>query len=337
VLLPVQNLSGVAAGVRDLERTIRSALESRGVSLLAQDQLERVLARHRIRYTGGVSQEFGRALFQDAAVTAALIVAVDEFDPVDPPRVGLTARLVATGENPRVVWIESLSRAGNQAPGLFETGLVHELEALMPLVVDELADRVVTRLGDGMAPRERMRRFAPRSVYQSAAPTGRDGARLRVAVLPLTNRSGRADAGEVVALQLLRQLAEHPQVEPIEPGVVRETLLAARLIQEGGLSLAQADLLREFLDVDLIVIGRVMSYVDRSSVTVPDVAFSIQAIDASSRKVVWSSRSRRRGDEHVVFFDAGRVETAQTLTAGLAAAAVERMVSGSGRRSTRRR
>jgi hypothetical protein len=120
----------------------------------------------------------------------------------------------------------------------------------------------------------------------------------------------------------------YKNVEVVEPGLVREALLETRTIQQVGLSLAQIDLVKAFLDVDLVLIGTVIDYQDASGTPGgPVVAFTVQVVDTEARQVVWSSRSRRFGDENVKFFDAGRVHTAQGLSSGMAGAIVDRMLA----------
>jgi hypothetical protein len=138
-----------------------------------------------------------------------------------------------------------------------------------------------------------------------------------------------------MALHFVERLARLPGVEVVEPGVVRQTLLKTRMIQEGGLSLAQADVLRAMLDVDLVVAGRVAEYQDLHGVLgAPLVEFAVQGIDAAKRQVVWTSFSYNRGDDGVFFFDSGRVYTAHALASKMAGAVVEKFL---GARSGRER
>ena len=63
---------------------------------------------------------------------------------------------------------------------------------------------------------------------------------------------------------------------------VRRVLLETRLIQEGGLTYAQAELLRGLLDVDLVVTGTVFDYADAATGgAAPLTGFTTTGIDAS--------------------------------------------------------
>lgn len=326
--LPLQNLTGELAPIREIGETLQRQMTARGVRLLEDSQLRQVMQRHRMRYTGGLSKEMGRAFFQEANVAAVMLTSLDEYDEIYPPRISLTARLVSTGENQRILWMESVTLAGDEQPGILGMKLVTDPRVMLARATAALADSFARNGTATQHAGPSKRRFPPRSVYRASQSTFEAGTAQRVAVLSFANQSTRKEAGELVALQLIRQLSRTTAVSVVEPGLVREALLETRTIQQGGLSLAQIDLLRAFLDVDLVLIGTVIEYQDASGTPGgPVVAFSVQAVDTEARQVVWSSRSRRFGDEKVVFFDAGRVHTAQGLSSGLAGAVIDRMLA----------
>lgn len=145
-------------------------------------------------------------------------------------------------------------------------------------------------------------------------------------MLPFSNESGRRHAGEIIALQLVRHLAGRPNVRIVEPGEVRAALLRTRMIMEGGPSLSQAVLLRDLLDVDLVLTGTVNDYIDKRSVDgIPRAVFSVRAINTRTRQVVWASTSYNRGNGGVFFFDVGMVHSAQELASEMARQTVVRM------------
>jgi hypothetical protein len=125
-----------------------------------------------------------------------------------------------------------------------------------------------------------------------------------------------------VAGQVLRALSGRPGFLPLDPGTLRASLLEHRVIQDWGLSLAQADALRVGLDPDFLVTGRVLHFTDRGPDTAPQVAFSLRVLDVRSRQALWSSFGDVRGNEGVVAFDIGRYRCAHALSRDMAEAAV---------------
>lgn len=335
VIFPFENLSGVAAPAPEIRKELREALAGRGLDILPEAEVETVLARHRIRYTAGVAGDVGRALLAETGAPFVLVGSVDLFDQSENPKLALTVRLVGTGETPRLLWMHSEALSGQERPGFLGLGVIGEYPALQNRVVNRMADRITAALratGGGQTPltagEPARRRHRPRTLYRGEGGAG--GGLGRVAVLPFVNETGRPKAGELVSLHFVRELAARPGVDIVEPGVVREALLRARVIQEGGLSFGQAEVLRAELGVDLVVTGRVLEYQEAGvAALVPRAGFSVLGIGAARRQVVWSSTSFNRGDDGVFFFDAGLVGTAHQLTAAMVRAAVEQVSAAS--------
>src|SRR6266508_3597677 len=53
-LLPVVNLSGQSAPLRELQASLEAELRARGLTVASGGAVDELLARHRLRYTGGV-------------------------------------------------------------------------------------------------------------------------------------------------------------------------------------------------------------------------------------------------------------------------------------------
>ena len=161
--------------------------------------------------------------------------------------------------------------------------------------------------------RHRPRRWyrSPRLEVSAAQPA-------LVAVLPFIDESGRRRAGDIVPHLLVRYLAAAPTVDVLEPGVVRETLLRNRVIMEGGISLAQVEVIRSLLQVDYVVTGTVADlgeFLGRNSS--PRVQFTVRVIDARTNQAVWSSISHNEGDDEVFFFGCGRIRSATALASDM--------------------
>ncbi len=327
-LLPLENLSGMAVPMDRIEGSLREAVAARGPTLLEPAVLEGFMARHRVRYTGGLDVETAKALLEETGATSALVTSVTLYLEGEPPAVAMTSRLVSAGAEPRLLWMQDVAMTGDEAPGPLGLGVVHDPAVLLERTASGLAVSLSRALqaawqeSDVRAPK----RFRPKRLYRS--PSGiTAGAPRRLAVLPFQNQSPRRNAGELVALALVRALAGRPEVVVLEPGVVRQTLLQARLIPAGGVSLPQADVLRLLLGADLVVSGEVLDYQDRQgAAAAPVVNFAARILDTARRQVVWSSISYGSGDDGVLFFDLGRVRTAHALADRMALGLVQTML-----------
>ena len=334
-VLPFEALSDSVAPVTAIREALLGSLAARRIALLDEEALETFMRHHRVRYIGGLALETGRAFRSETGAGAVLVTSVDLYAEKDPPRLALTSRLISTGDRARILWMDSARMAGNEAPGFLGLGRIDDQRALRDRVIDRLADSLARHLSRGEGrPAEAPdrarppRRFRPRISSRSPGmPSGGDGP-VRIAVLPFSDGSTTRHAGEILFLQVLRSLVEAGSAEVLEPGVVREVLLKARLVQEQGPSIPQADLLRALLEVDVVLFGEVTEYVEAGAGTAaPEIEFSVRGIDTARGQAIWSSVSHGRGDDGVFFFDMGRVETAHELASELARGVIERLLS----------
>jgi hypothetical protein len=339
-VLPVENLSGIEAPLDPVQAALRIALQDRGFELLSDEPLAEFMRRQRLRYVGGLSAEMGEALRTETGATSVLITSIDLYQQADPPRFALTARLVTAGGEPRIVWMDSAAASGDEKPGVLALGVIDDVMVLENRIVGRLGDSLASTLSQEatQAPTEDLssgpRRFRPRTLYRAgpadllaplpAASPHTSPDRVRIAVLPFANDSTTRNAGDLLTLQMVRHARTAPGVEVIEPGVVREALLRAHLIQEEGLSLPQADLVRLLLEADQVLFGEVTVYVEAwAGSPEPEVDFSARALSTRTRQVACAAISHGRGDDGAWFFGLRRVPTAHELASLLTRGFVE--------------
>jgi len=359
-ILPVENLSGVKAPLKTVDQLVAYQVRNGGFRVVADEPLANFMRVHRLRYTGGVSLITARASREEIDADAILVTSLETFREGPLPKVTLHARLVSTGEDPMILWADSVGLAGDDAPGLLGLGLITESLPLLKKAARALVSSLVDASrewpggGDTVAPNDvgkgrrggragnRSRRWAAH-LSTEAGIAGQYAARFRprthfrsdvvdfsaphtVAVIPFLNVSERKYADKILALHFINELQLHVNLKVVEPGMVRERLLTTRAIMAGGPSLAVADLFfhQEFPAVDLILSGEVFDYQDRERVAKVD--FSVQVFEKATRQVVWFSRSYNRGDEDVLFFDLGRQRTAHGLITRMVGSAMERML-----------
>lgn len=328
-VLPFENLSAVSAPLEEMRASLIGRLQALGIRVLEEDRLREAMARHRIRYTGGLGRREADALVRETGAAAALVTSLERFVEQSPPMVALSARLVGTGDPPLVLWVDSAALAGDQRPGLLDLGLVEDprvlVERVLGRVARSLADHLVAD-GGAVGRGAPAGRFRPRGFYRSEVLD--QGIGRRIAVLPVVNQGDRKFAGEVLALHFLEQLRKQG-FEVLDPGVVREELLRFRIVSPDGASLDTAGLLFNELDVDLLLTAKIRDYQDgRGFGSPPRVTFFVQVLERQTKEVVWSSHSTNRGDEGVFFFGAGTVSTAHDLASRMVAHVVRQLRGG---------
>ncbi len=330
-IFPVQNATGGTAPIRRVSDALEAVLDQRlpgvGYELVPRGELDAALARERLRFTGGVDRKSAKLLRDELGVEAVLVPTLEVYSAEAPPRVSLAVRLVTTGERPVVLWAGEESRSGDDSPGLFGLGLVtkpEELEKRVVAVVARAIERHVAKR-DVAEPCGKAGRFVPRRSFR--APELDDLGRTTVAVLPFTNETTRRGAGDVVRGQFVAQLARSGTFAVLDPGIVREELLAHRMVLEEGVSLDQAIALVDELDADLVVSGYVQVYeATAGRAGPPRIEFSAYVIDGHTAELVWSSTSNGDGDAGVFFFGAGRVRSASTLSCRMVRGVVDGIV-----------
>jgi hypothetical protein len=328
-VLPLTNRSQRGAPLSEIRDRLIRELELQGFELIEEDDLENFMRRHRMRYTAGLSEEMAEVLADETGARGALITTLDLYDERNPPKMALTSRLVSTGDRPRILWMESAVRVGDEAPGGFDLGLVSDPWALAETVIDEIVEAVprgesgggTSRGKPGVPSRKTRWKFRPRTYYASPElPVVRDEAG-RIAVLPFSNDSTTPYAGEILTDQVIRHLVE-VGADVVEPGIVRQVMLEARQFYSEGPSVPETDILRLHLEADVVVFGEVTRYREKLGAEPAQAEFLVRAIDTASRELIWASNSFAGGNRGVFFFGIRQVHAAQALASELARALV---------------
>lgn len=326
-VFPFENLSGTPVPIKEIRQGLIGNLKRQGFFVLDDDALEKFMARHRIRYTGGIDQGTAKAFKEETGTEGVLITAMELLTDVNPPKVALISRLVSTGDNPVILWMDGVGLAGDDSPGILGLGLIEDTQVLLKKALQSLSnsltDYVLTRKGkDGL--RSVQRRFRPKTSYRS--PEMERDKKYTLAIIPFFNKTERKNAAEILALQFARQLTALGYFDVIELGVIRQKLLNARIIMDEGISLPDVDFVANSLNADLILTGKVMDYQDYQGFSgKPKVDFSIVVIERKSRKIVWSSTSHNEGDDGVLLFDWGKINTAHAMVSKMARSIGEMM------------
>ena len=315
-IYPVENLSGIVAPVKEIRQVCIEKLKGHGVDVLEEEVLEKFMTKYRIRYTGGVNREIAKAFRQDINVDGVLIISLGFYSDANPPKISLISRLVSTGEDPSILWMDGVGLAGDDSPGILDLGLIEDPNLLMDKALKTILNSLVRYLSggpEGRVGQSAKKKFNPKIFYRS--PVLEFNRKYTVAIAPFFSISDRKYVGEIMGLHFARELKRTGNFNVIEPGIVRQVFLELRIVMEQGVSLANAELIFGMLNADLVVSGEVIDYEDYQGIWgKPKVSFSAQLIERRTREVMWSSHSYNEGDDGVFFFDRGRVNTASAMT-----------------------
>jgi TolB-like protein len=314
-VFPLENLSGTTVPLKAIRELFIEELKRRGFRVLSEEALETFMTRNRVRYTGGIDETTAAALKKETGADGVLIMSMELYSETPPPKIAITARVVATGETPRILWVDGVGLAGDDAPGLLDLGLIEDPQTLLKKGLGTLAtslQRCYTEKTQGPAVEKVKKTYQPKITYRALSV--QPGKRYTIAVTPFFNLSERKNAGEVLVLQFMKHLQQFAEIQVVEPGLVRNAFLTLRIIMQEGVSLTDASSLSSVLDVDLILAGTVLDYEDyQGSYGRTKVSFVAQLIEKQSKKIVWSSMSWNQGDDGVYFFDLGRINTAHAM------------------------
>jgi hypothetical protein len=330
-VFPIENLSGEGVPEHEFRVTLIQRLVSAGLRVIDDAALDAFMVRHRVRYAAGLETATAQALVQELGVDGVVFASIELSDSSASPKLALMARLVSVRDVPTVVWADDVGLAGDEAPGLFDLGIVNDFEVLQTRALDHVGASLDGWLKTG-APARPMRNrptFRPRSEFRSRTLT--PGTPHSVAVLPFFNLSDRRNAGEILAWLFTRHLAAFPEFRVVDAGVTRQQLLNARVIMDGGIALADAENVASLVDTDLVLAGRVLSYRDfEGSAGQTRVEFSTVLFEKSTRRIVFSSISDNTGADGVGWFERGGSKTAHVMATQMVRRTVE-AIAGEGR------
>ena len=328
-ILPIQNYSATPAPLHDLRQTFAERLRQQGIRLLPDEELEAFMARHRLRHVGGIGREISMAFAEEADVDGVIITYLEEYRKKGPPKLSMMARLITTAGLPMVVWMDGISFAGNETPGLLGLGLEDDIHVLEKRALAQLAFSLAGHFA-GQPPlgvkqaKQETEEVDTRPTIQYKSPKLRVEKRHTVAIMPFLNESERRFAGELIGLHFLQHMVTSPEeYGVIEPGVVRNELLASRVVIPYGLSVADDSLLFSQLDADLLLSGTVIDYTDPGGENMPSVYFIVYAIARQGYEMVWSSHSINSGDDGLHLFGLGRIHTAAKLSSQMTGKVVQ--------------
>lgn len=328
-VFPIDNVSGGSVPADEVRQYLIDSLTANGISVLGTARLDAFMTQHRVRYAAGVDAPTAEALRTETGVQGVVFASIELSSDVAPPKVALVIRLVSVTGAPTVVWADDAGLAGDDAPGFFELGMVNDYQELLGRALNQVTDSLLAYLATGEVRTKvsAASKFRPRSAFRDVALD--PGRTYSVAVVPFVNLSDRRNAGDVLTLLFLRHLSAFPQLHVVDSGVVRQQLLEARIIMDGGPSFRDAETIAALIDADFVLGGRVTRYQDYEGAGGRTrVEFSTVLIERKSRRVVWSSDSYGDGMDGVRLFERGTSKTAHAMATQMVRLTAEMIAQG---------
>jgi hypothetical protein len=147
-LLPIENLSGERAPVEVAEQWIRERLEQRGFRLIDEKLLDAFMHRYRIRAASGLTREESRAIASVTGAEAVLVTSLAGYRKRPPPEISLFSRLVSSGDQPEILWMDSVGLSGEDGVRLLGIGRKREPRVLLERLVHRMTGSLARSLAD---------------------------------------------------------------------------------------------------------------------------------------------------------------------------------------------
>jgi len=288
-LFPFENLSEDKNAVAFVMPLVRDRLESTGLDVLDEDTLEKFLLKERIRCTGYITKNLAGKLGEELNVKTVFIGSINSFYSGENPRIGFSARLVdsLTGD---IIWADHASATGDDFTGILGLGTITTIDALAVKVIGKLLSSLSITL--------------PNKEIEST---------YRIAVMPFQNNSRMKDAGTAVTYMFIVELFKNRRFIPIEYGEVRRLVVELRVKEKGELDLKKTAAISGASGVDGIIVGTVEKFSEGEGTMSPEVSVNARLIDAHKDKLLWSDCNETKGDDNILVFDMGRMNSAETV------------------------
>jgi TolB-like protein len=286
-LFPFANLSEDRDALAAVMPAVKRRLEASGFQVLDEEKLNNFLLKEKIRNTGYVSRDVAVRLGGELKVKAVLVGSVNSFFTGDDPRIGLSARLVNCSDG-SILWAGHSSASGDDFTTILGLGTVTAMDRLSSRVVDQLFDS-----------------------FRSAPANKEIESTYRIAVMPFQNGSKVKDAGLIATYLFIAGLFRDNKFIPIEYGEVRRLVVDLRVREKGELDFRRTEKISESSGVDGILVGTVDIYKEKDGTAPPEAEISARLIDARRDKILWCDTFRSKGDDDIIVFDWGRINTAE--------------------------
>lgn len=317
-VVPFYNLAGAPEAVAKVMPEIRRRLERRGLTVSGGDRVMTFLRQNRIRARHELSDPQARALARELGVRYLIVGTIDVWALNGGPEIGLSARILEPDAG-RTVWAGSAGLHAVEVPGLLAMARPDTLEEGARKATRQLlSDLPVRKKKKGGVITGSVRRKPRRSALANKPIFYRDpefnpSFPLRVVVLPLTNRTLAPDAPGIVSDHLLAWLHNAGNVDVVDPGELRRTMVENDIQPLYGMDGLQLSLIRRILGANAVLDGSILKFQNGGS-PVPAIDLYVRLRDTRTGKVLWAATTSRRGDQSRTVYDFGKIQGVDRLT-----------------------
>jgi len=300
-VLPFANLTDYPEVTPEVMAQIRAELQDLSIELADSNSTADILRKYRIRNTDELTARQVQLLSEELVVGYLLVGTIDRYwQSETSAEVALSARLLYAPS----VSIEWSSSATAHTDDYFTPLSIGRVEH-----AEHLTRRAINKLFTDFRKHHSQRKRSVLSIQtRSKSPPSNPPCR-RILLLPFANDTETRFAGHIFSNQVLSALYRFG-FEIIDPGRVREVMLAKREFLRGEIS---STLLAEFqseLGADFILTGTVSRFkttLSPQSLDEPTVAFEARLVDTQHGGVVWAESFAREGKDSAWLFHIGSV------------------------------
>ncbi|MBI5055088.1 MAG: hypothetical protein HZB61_00530 [Nitrospirae bacterium] len=279
-LLPFENFTDSKDALSQVTPLLKSRLEKKGLGIVDEDNLNKLLCNERVRATGHISRELAQKIEKELSANAIMAGAIISYSSGENPQISLLARLIDpfTG---LIIWANYASVTGDDFTTILGLGRISSIEDLTSRAVDILLTSFNT------SPPQK----DPESLY-------------RIAVMPFQNKSKYKSAGVIATYMFLVELFKNEIFEPVEYGDVKKIVVELKIRDKSEIDYKTMEALSKRSGAGGILLGTVEQFSESTDASSPPkVTMTARLLDARKNKILWYNTQQSNGENDIIAFE----------------------------------
>lgn len=305
VVLPLSNVSGAAEAAAPVERAIAEALERRGWTVAAGEEVESFLEEQRIRYLDSLPSTALAAIRERMGASAIVLGSILAYRENGNAVVALAGRML----DPKgtVLWAEVAAISSSESEGALGFGRRMSVDALGKDAAAQLL-RNVPRPGES-------RIGSLKSGFLTGAVTYRSGSHprgevRRVCVLPFA--SSVPEASRVLLEILTVRLEATGEFDVVEPAAFRDAMRAEKLRSVAAMTSTELAALGKHLGTTIFLRGNVHAWREAPGGR-SEIQLDMTLADVATGEILWAVTHQRRGSDYAGLLQRGTIDNVISL------------------------